>query len=246
MRCLIVDDEEPARSHLRALLGKEPDVVVTAELDSGASALRIVCEQPVDVAFLDIEMPPRGGLEVARALLALPRPPEVVFLTGHSEHALEAYEIGACDYLLKPVRRERLRQTLERLRERRAPLPMSELRPVAEETVLERVLLTHPVSQAQEVVYLEEVSWFTATGDQVWAQARGECYRVSQPLSRLEAKLAGAQFLRTHKAYLVNLRKVRRLVSLSRRAFVLRLDCGQEVPLSRHYLEAFRAQIPGL
>lgn len=250
MRCLIVDDEQPARIHLRTLLTKETEVEVSGEFDSGEHVVSVARELAVDVVFLDIEMPPRGGLDVARALLEQPCSPEVVFLTGHSQHALEAYEIGVTDYLLKPVGRGRLRQTLERLHQRLAAKALAqEPRPglLKEQAVpLERVLLTHPVSQVQEVVPLEEVSWFTATGDQVWAQSKGESYRVGQSLSRLESRLAGAQFLRVHKAYLVNLRKVRHLVSLSRRAYVLRLECGQELPLSRHYLEAFRSQIPGL
>ncbi len=238
MRCLIVDDEEPARRHLHALLSGDPSLEVLAQIDSGDEAIRFASANPLDIVFLDIKMPPPGGLEVARAMVDLPQAPSVVFLTGHSDHALEAYEIGVADYLLKPVRRDRLRQTLQRLRETRRPHSVGPL--------LDRVLLTHPVSLTQEVVHLDEVSWFTADGDQVWAAVRGEMFRVGQPLSRLEKTLPGDRFLRTHKAYLVNLSKIRRLISLSRRTYLLQTSCGKELPLSRHYLESFRTKIPGL
>lgn len=238
MRCLIVDDEEPARRHLQALLAGDPSLEIVAQAASGEEALRLASSSPVDVVFLDIEMPALGGLEVARSLVDFSHPPSVVFLTGHGDHALEAFDIGATDYLLKPVRRDRLRQTLQRLRETRATSKS--------DAPIDRVLLCHPVTQAQEVVSLDEVSWFTANGDHVWAVVKGENFRVSQPLSRLEATLPGDQFIRTHKAYLVNLGKVRRLICLSRRTYVLQTACGQELPLSRHYLEAFRSKIPGL
>ena len=239
MRCLIVDDEEPARRHLQALLAGDPSLEVVAEVGSGEEALKFASSSPLDVVFLDIEMPTLGGLEVARSLVDLSYPPSVVFLTGHGEHALEAFDIGVADYLLKPVRRDRLRQTLQRLRESRSVAAQ-------DSSSIDRVLLSHPVTQAQEVVPLDEVSWFTATGDQVWAIVGGESFRVSQPLARLEATLPKDRFVRTHKAYLVNLRKVRRLICLSRRTHVLQTMCGKELPLSRHYLEAFRAKVPGL
>lgn len=240
MLCLIVDDEEPARRHLRALLSTDPGWQVVAEADTGALALEAARLHKLDVAFLDIQIPPPGGIDVARELVELPDPPEIVFLTGHQEHAVEAFDIGVTDYLLKPVRRNRLRQTLQRVRERRLG------RGEASEPPLGRVLLSHPVKQTQDLVDLAEVSWFTAEGDQVWAMAGGERYRVGQSLSKLEAALTGQQFVRTHKSYLVNLRRVRRLVRLSRHTHVLQTDCGREVPLSRHYLEAFLARVPGL
>lgn len=230
MRCLIADDEAPAREHLRALLQLYPDVEVSAEASSGAQALELARSQVFELAFLDLEMPPLHGLDVAQALLELPWAPAVVFLTGHAQHAVEAYEIGALDYLLKPVRRDRLSRTLERVK-RRSP---------------DRMLLTHPVTQAQEVVTPADVSFFTVESEVVLARARGAFYRVNQPLSRLEERLAGEQFLRVHKAYLVNLRRVSRVVRFTRRSSTLVMDCGSEIPLSRHYTEAFRARVPEL
>ena len=213
---------------------------MVAEADTGTLALEAARRNKLDLVFLDIEIPPPGGIEVARALVEFAHPPEIVFLTGHREHAVEAFDIGVTDYLLKPVRRDRLRQTLQRVRERRSRGgDVSEI-------LSGRVLLSHPVKQTQDLVDLSEVSWFTSQGDLVWAMVGQERYRVSLSLAKLEATLSGHQFVRTHKSYLVNLKCVRRLVRLSRHTHVLQTECGAEVPLSRHYLERFLARVPGL
>ena len=238
---MIADDEEHARRHLLTMLSRHSGVTVVAEADSGLAALEAVRGQTVDLAFLDIDMPGTNGLDVARTLSTMPSPPSVIFLTAHSEHAAQAFDLGVVDYLLKPVQPERLWKALTRFENQRksdsAPPP---------EVSLDKVWLTHPVSRVQEVVSLDEINYFTANDDQVWAEARGENYRVSLSLSRLEELLSPHQFFRTHKAFLVNLEKVRRLVPLSHRVQTLVLDNGREVPLSRHYLNNFRERVPGL
>lgn len=240
MRCLITDDEEHARRHLLGMLSNYSGVTVVAEADSGLTALEAVRGQTVDLAFLDIDMPGSNGLDVARALLTMPTPPSIIFLTAHSEHAAQAFDLGVLDYLLKPVQPDRLWRALTRFESLRKDDSALEM------PSLDKVWLTHPVSRVQEVVSLDEISYFTANDDQVWAEARGESYRVSLSLSRLEELLSPHQFFRTHKAFLVNLEKVRRVIPLSHRVQNLILDNGREVPLSRHYLSNFRERVPGL
>ena len=115
LRAVLVDDEEPARTRLRALLAAIPGVDVVAEASDGESALAVVARERPDILFLDIEMPGRNGMEVAAAL-APPRP-EVVFCTAYDQYAVDAFEHNAAAYLLKPARAERLAAAVERVRE---------------------------------------------------------------------------------------------------------------------------------
>lgn len=234
---MIVDDEDYARQHLRGLLLAHPGLSIVSEVSNGLAALDVAGCSKIDLAFLDIEMPGGSGLEVARALFRLPQPPKVIFLTAHGKHAVDAFEVGALDYLLKPVQPDRLSSALQRC---------GALAEEPEQTTLDKVWLTHPLSRVQEVVTLDEIYYFTANDDQVWAEVRGESYRASQSLTRLEELLDNKRFVRTHKAFLVNLDKVRRVVPLSHRVQTLVLDNGREIPLSRHYQNAFRERVPGL
>lgn len=238
---MVADDEEHARAHLKGLLSGHSGLSVVSEVGSGVAALEAVRRHEIDLAFLDIEMPGASGLEVARAFSRLPQPPGVIFLTAHSDHAVDAYELGVIDYLLKPVQPDRLWQALMRLENRGVgqTVPSEVMRS-------DKVWVTHPVSRVQEVVSLDEISYFTASDDQVWAEVRGETYRVALSLARLEEMLARRNFVRTHKAFLVNLDKIRRVIPLSHRVQTLVLDSGREIPLSRHYLGAFRERVPGL
>ena len=236
---MIVDDEDYARQHLRGLLSAHSGLSIVSEVSNGLAALDVAGCSKIDLAFLDIEMPGGSGLEVARALFRLPQPPQVIFLTAHGKHAVDAFELGVLDYLLKPVQPDRLASALQRCG------AVGQEQEQAQST-LDKVWLTHPLSRVQEVVTLDEIYYFTANDDQVWAEVRGESYRASQSLTRLEELLDGQRFVRTHKAFLVNLDKVRRVVPLSHRVQTLVLDNGREIPLSRHYQNSFRERVPGL
>ena len=116
MKILIVDDEPPARRRLLSLVQELGFGAVVGEAANGREALERVAKAPPDVLLLDIRMPGIDGLEVARHLAAFDRPPAVIFTTAYDQHALEAFEAHAVDYLLKPIRRDRLQEALERVR----------------------------------------------------------------------------------------------------------------------------------
>src|SRR5919202_4218250 len=118
IRALLVDDEAPARSELRYLLGKHAEVQVVGEAASAAEALALARGVHYDVVFLDVQMPGLTGLEAARLVQEQRDPPAVVFVTAHAEHAVDAFAVEAFDYLLKPVDPQRLARVVERLRER--------------------------------------------------------------------------------------------------------------------------------
>lgn len=118
MKILIVDDEKPARDELHYLLKKEKDIQTILEAENGMKALRILEKQEMDLILLDIQMPGMTGLEMARQLMALPVYPQIIFVTAYDQFALEAFDVNALDYLLKPIETERLERALNRVRNR--------------------------------------------------------------------------------------------------------------------------------
>ena len=203
LRVLIVDDEALARSRLRTLLGdcKAPAVDVAGEAANATQAIELLRRQPYDLALLDIHMPGADGLTLAQTLRTLPHPPAVVFVTAHAEHAVQAFELEAVDYLTKPVRLERLQQALQKaerlLRSRGEPLneASAEVLLIQERGRTERVPLA-------EVLYLKaELKYITV-------RTAAKTYILDGALSELEEKYA-QQFMRIHRNALVARRAVR-------------------------------------
>lgn len=202
LRALIVDDEALARSRLRTLLGdcKLPAALVEGEAANASQAVELLRRQAYDLALLDIHMPGADGLALAQTLRTLPHPPLVVFVTAHAEHAVQAFELEAVDYLTKPVRLERLQQALQKaerlLRSRAdAPAETGEVLMIQERGRTERVPLA-------------EVLYFKAELKYITVRTPAKTYILDGALSELEEKY-GARFLRIHRNALVARRAVR-------------------------------------
>lgn len=237
MKVLIVDDEEPARLRLASLLAQiaDPVVQVAGEAADADGALQWLRRQHADVLLLDIRMPGRSGMALAEALRTMPQPPAVVFVTAHAEHAVKAFELDAVDYLTKPVRRDRLQAALQRVQQRRGPVPAAQA-PVIVVQDRGRVLRL-PVA---EVLYLKaELKYVTL-------RTAGASYLLDDALADLEQRLAqqGAAFVRVHRNALVARHAVR---ALERRngdgdeAWAVRVaPCDEWLAVSRRQLAAVR------
>ena len=207
LRVLIVDDEELARVRLRGLVNEcpQPLASVVGEAANAMQALVWLESQHCDVLLLDIHMPGRDGMQLAAELRQRERPPAIVFVTAHAEHALKAFDLDAVDYLTKPVRRERLQAALQRVVQRLAfppamPVPASDAEPVVVVSDRGRVVRV-PVS---EVLYLKaELKYVTL-------RTAEHTYVLDDALSDLEQRL-GDRFLRVHRNALVARRAVRAL-----------------------------------
>jgi two-component system response regulator AlgR len=204
LQVLIVDDEGLARSRLRALLADcdGPAVNVAGEAANAAQAMDFLQRLSFDAVLLDIHMPGADGLALAQALRSLPHPPAVVFVTAHTEHAVEAFELEAADYLTKPVRLERLQvalQKVERAMQSRggAALAAPEIHLIQDRGRTERVPLI-------------EVLYFKAELKYITVRTAARSYILDASLSELEERHAG-QFLRVHRNALVARRAVRAL-----------------------------------
>ncbi len=228
-RCLIVDDEAPAREELRYLLRDFDDVRVVGEATDAEEALTLLRSIPYDVVLLDIRMPGGTGLEVASALSALSHPPAVVFNTAYTDHAVDAFDLAAADYLVKPFDRDRLRRALDRALgdgvdedEPRSPLPPRHGVESVEQ--LRRV----PVQRGDRTVLVDQadIVYASAARGYTYLKLAEDRVLVTFTLSELERRLPRS-FFRAHRSHLVNLDHVRELVPDYRGALVLVMDDRQ-------------------
>jgi two-component system LytT family response regulator len=267
IRALIVDDEKPARSRLVELLRRQPAVLVTAACAGGREALDVVSAAgrsgtPIDVIFLDVQMPEMDGFAMLEALYALPHEqvPVVVFTTAYDEYALRAFDARAIDYLLKPFSDERFEIALTRairlarggasealVANMRALLgdvadASWEHRP---ETTLPSYLDRIAVKERGRVhlIDVSDIRWISADGVYVTIHTPGRAYLHREVLGRLEAQLDPRRFVRVHRSHLVNFDCVRELVQDVHGDFSVRLDDATTLRVSRIYRPRLEARL---
>src|SRR4051812_44019140 len=242
LQVLVVDDEPLARARLRTLLADcaAPDAVVGGEAANATQAMELLRRLSFDTVLLDIHMPGADGLALAGALQTLPRPPAVVFVTAHAEHAVAAFELDAVDYLTKPVRLERLQVALQKVE--RTGQATARAAPAA----APEVLLIQDRGRTERVP-LAEVLYFKAELKYITVRTAARSYILDASLSELEERHA-AQFLRVHRNALVARRAVRALEKHydpeEGEGWAVRLNGVEEVlAVSRRQLSAVREAI---
>ena len=231
LKAMIVDDEAPARSELRFLLDEVGKTEVVAEAASVREAIEKLKEYPCDVLFLDINMPEATGLQFADALQHLKFPPAVIFVTAYSEYALDAFEVKAIDYLVKPVETDRLRQAINRVREHvllHAKAQKSERIPV--EKAGKKILIS-----------IDQIIFVMARDDYAYLQTETDRYFSTVSLAQLEKRLEGHGFFRVHRGYLVNLQMVQEVESVSGGTLLLTMvNSTEKIPVSRRRVSALK------
>jgi DNA-binding LytR/AlgR family response regulator len=224
---LVVADEQPALDELSWLLGRDDRVATVLVAGSATEALRVLHEQQVDVVLADVEMPGLSGLELAQVLSRFREPPRVVFVTAHTEHAIEAFDLQAVDYLLKPVREERLREAVRRVLDT-APAP-------AEDRIAVELGGVTRFVERSDVRYVE------AHGDYARLHTSGGSHLVRMPLSVLEDRWRDAGFVRIHRSVMVALRHVDEVRTTDGRCTVV--VEGRELQVSRRLTANLRDQL---
>jgi len=235
VRVLVVDDEPWARRRLAELVEAEPGHQVVGEAGDGEQALAQVRDKHPDLVLLDIQMPGMDGLEVARRIARRERPPAVIFITAHAEHALEAFEAEASDYLLKPVRRERLQAALART----GHVNRVQLRGMAGQAADPEVLRCR-TARGERLVPLDRIHSLRAEDKYVVVgHDEGGELLLEDSLKALEGRF-GERFLRVHRSALVALDRVQALErdALGRHEVVL--EGGLRLPVSRRHLPGVR------
>ena len=241
MRVFIVDDERRARDRLARLLRALPDIEIVGEAADGTAALDAIPRVCPDAAFLDVQMPGLNGFEVL-AELAPEHRPLVVFVTAYDQYALQAFEVSAVDYVLKPVEIETLTRTLHRLRARHSRDTLASLvAHLQKRQPLER--LVGKQRHTLHVLPVETIEAFLADQELVFAvTARGR-FLVNRTLRDLEEQLDPARFVRVHKQAIVNLGKLLQLEPIVKGGAAARLESGETISVSRRYAQPLRDRL---
>ncbi len=242
MRVIIADDEPPARDKLRRWLAEQPDLDVVAEVGDGVTAVQCIEALSPDIVFLDIQMPGMSGLEAA-AHLQSTNAPLLVFVTAFAEHALQAFDLNAIDYLLKPYDQERLLRTLERVRERmpNKTLHANAIQFARQQLVGNRRLLV-PDGGKLSMIEREAIRWMEADDNYVHLHCGEKRYLVRRTLQDLLAQLGEDQFVRIHKSTAVNVAEIAALHPLFKGDYEVQLRSGEKLRLSRRYKDALFAR----
>ncbi len=235
---LIADDEQPAIDELAFLLGQDPRIGVIHQAASGAEAIRLLTREPVDAAFLDIHMPGLNGFDLARARARFERSPALVFVTADEEGALEAFDLAAVDYLLKPVRTERLHRSVSRIVEALKAGAAAQSGAAASEPQPEMIAVT--LGGTTRMIRRDEVRYVQAQGDYARLHTEEASYLVRVPMSDLERQWADA-FVRIHRSYLVAILHLTR-IRLGGDHPTVAVGAA-ELPVSRRLLPALRERL---
>lgn len=248
IKVLVVDDEKLSRDELKYLLGAYPELQVCGEASNGETALELYKRLQPDVVFLDIQMPGMGGLAVAAQLAHEEDPPVVVFATAYDKHAIQAFELNAVDYLLKPFSRERLRHTIRRLEknrmkdERLLAVCLNKLLAGLEAGLPRRNMpakITVELDERIIVLNQADVVFASVEGRHVYLKMRDRSYRTHYSLKELEHRLPTPPFLRCHRAYLVNFNWVKEIQTWFNGTYMLVLNDSAQtrVPVSRLHVK---------
>lgn len=238
VRTLIVDDEEPARELLRAFLERHAEVHIIGEAGDGETALEEIRRLAPDLVFLDVQMPGLNGLDVVGSL-----PPDelplIVFVTAYDQYALRAFEVSACDYLLKPFDADRLASTMRRVIARRE-------RSGEDVATTIRSLLAHVQTMRDERIVVksdgrhlflhnDEIEWIEAVGKDLHLHLGSNVLVVRESLNSLERRLDPSHFLRVHRSAIVNRTRIREVQPWFKGDYVLILRGGTRVVTGRTY-----------
>jgi DNA-binding LytR/AlgR family response regulator len=237
---LIADDEQPAIDELAFLLGQDPRIGVIHQAASGAEAIRLLTREPVDAAFLDIHMPGLTGFDLARAMRRFEHRPALVFVTADEEGALEAFDLEAVDYLLKPVRTERLARSVSRVVEalKAGAAGHAGAGPAASAQQPEMIAVT--LGGTTRMIRRDEVRYVQAQGDYARLHTEEASYLVRVPMADLERQWADA-FVRIHRSYLVAIPHLSRIRLGADHPSVT--VGAAELPVSRRLLPALRERL---
>jgi len=229
MRVVIADDERFARQRIRSLLASEHSIEIVAECANGSEAASLLQQQPVDLVFLDIEMPGMNGFEVLPQLGSAELP-LIVFITAYEQHALQAFRVKAFDYLLKPVDPVRFKETVQRARLQIARLKSE---PPASKTYRERFAIrkTGRIS----FMLTDSVDWIEADHNHVRLHSGKETQLIRSTLNEVEAELDPQVFRRIHRSIIVNVKRIQEVQPWFRGDCMIVLTTGEKLNMSRTY-----------
>ena len=249
LRVLVVDDEPLAREGLKLLLGRQPQVESVMEARNGKEAIACIREQKPDLALLDVQMPRIDGFAVVNAIGAERMPP-LIFVTAHDRYAIQAFEIAAIDYLLKPVTEERFALAFNRAIGRLRDVPQEEstrqmLAMLDAFAKPPRQLERFAVRSGERTLFVPvgEVDWIEAFQNYVQLHAGPATHLLHVPMNTIDAVLDSSRFLRIHRSHIVNVQRIAQLWSIAHGQYVIELKSGQRLQSGRTYSERIRTAL---
>jgi two-component system LytT family response regulator len=249
IRTMVIDDEQMARQRIVGLLQQEKDIELVGECADGQQAVTAIQQQHPDLVFLDVQMPAPDGFGVIQQV-GPDHMPAVVFVTAYDEYALRAFEVHAIDYLLKPFGRDRFQQTLQHARQhlerrragdlgKRLLALVQDLKP--EPQKIDRLV----VKSGGRVFFLrtDDIDWIEAAGNYVRLHLTEESHLFRETMNNMEARLDGKRFVRIHRSRIVNTDRIKELQPWFNGEYVVVLNNGSRLTLSRGYREKLQERL---
>ena len=231
MNCIVVDDEYPAREELKYFINEASKITIDGEFDDSIEALKYIQENEPDIIFLDISMPKLDGMALAHIINDLNKKIIVVFITAYKEHALEAFEIEAFDYILKPYSEERIITTLKRLENLKNQS--------IENSIKNKIALKK--NDKLKVINISEIFYCKADEKRTQIFTQDNKYIENCSISDFYKKLPKNIFFRTHRSYIVNIDKITEIIPWFNNTYMIKLkDMDEEIPVSRNNLNSFK------
>lgn len=251
IRTLIVDDEPLARRGLRAALAKDREIEIVDEAADGPEAIEKIRSIKPDLVFLDIQMPELNGFEVLDSLGA-DEIPMVVFVTAYDQYALNAFQVHALDYLLKPYEDERLLEAVDRakahLRQKNGSSPMKRVQEMLDSTRGERSRVGRIMVRSGgriTFVRVDDVDWIEAQGDYICLHTQGKKHLIREKISDMETQLSPENFLRIHRSTMVNVTRIREMQPMFHGEYAVVLQDGTRLTMSRSFRDRVFDRLTG-
>ncbi len=244
---VIVDDEPLARLNIREALSKNTNWHIQAELNGANELYRVMQRLKPDVVFLDIHMPGEKGIEIATKLLKRKHPPYIIFITAYDEYAIQAFELYALDYLLKPFDDERFKKAIERAENMMANQTSSEITQKLQKQILNKdqkldKILIKSVGSIK-IIAIEEISYFISSGNYVEVHHSGGMHLHRIQISFLENNLDSSIFIRVHRSAIVKLSEIKTFKTLDDNRYCVVLSGGQSIKVSSAYKDKLMVKL---
>jgi two-component system LytT family response regulator len=236
-KVIIIDDERAGRELIKEYLPDFPSLIVIAEANNGVDAVKVINEFKPDLVFLDIQMPGLTGFEV---LTHLEEIPQIIFSTAYDQYALQAFEVHAIDYLLKPYTKERFKKAIDKLsftNEVNKIAPLAESLMMNKETYPERILVNH--QRKLITIAAEEIIWIEAYGDYSKLHTLQDIFVSNYGISTLEEKLNPKTFIRVHRSSIINLKQIKELDRYGK-SYDVKMNNNDMVRVSLGYMDKLK------
>lgn len=240
MKVAIIDDEPLARMELHYLLEQTAEAEAIYEGESIEDAFRLLITEKPDLLFLDIHLTDESGLNLAKKLVQVPNPPLIIFATAYDNHALEAFEVNAIDYLLKPF---------EQARVQKAVIKAQQILTANQQAVPSKPIEKNPerlTIETDERIYLlpyGEILYCEVEGKQTSVHTKTAVYQTTTTLASIEKALQAAMFLRVHRSYIINIHEIKEIQPWFNQTYQVTMNNGGKVPVSRSYLKSFKEAV---